>query len=168
MSTVGEQLQKAREARGLTVEQVAEITKIRVDHLRALEAGDFSVFPALVYVRGFVRTYATLLKLDVHEVLAGLEEELGRTRDPVEPLSLSKEEHGVLDFLMLQLSKVDWRKGAVAMAVMVLAASLFLGVVAWKHYRSADPLKGLKPGVYQPPQKHSGETLPLPSTPAKR
>ena len=37
MSTVAERLHQAREARKLTIEQVAEITKIRTDHLRALE-----------------------------------------------------------------------------------------------------------------------------------
>ena len=48
MSTVAEQLHEAREARRLTVEQVAEITKIRGDHLRALEEGNFDVFSAPV------------------------------------------------------------------------------------------------------------------------
>ena len=36
MPTVAEQLRTAREAQGLTVYQVAEITKIRTDHIRAL------------------------------------------------------------------------------------------------------------------------------------
>jgi hypothetical protein len=41
-----------------------------------------------------------------------------------------------------------------------------LGVVAWRHYRSADPLKGLKPAVYRSAHTNSGETLPIP--PVKR
>ncbi len=162
MSTVAEQLQQARQARHLSIEQVAESTKIRSDHLRALEAGDFSVFPAPVYIRGFVRTYSTLLKVDVRQVMADLEKELGQTKQFSEPPPLSEHQQGVLDVLMLQLSKIDWRKGAVAMALTVVAASLFLGVAAWRHYRSADALKGLKPGVYEP-ARHGGETLPLPS-----
>src|SRR5712664_3601126 len=64
MSTVAEQLHLAREAKSLTVHQVAEVTKIRSDHIRALEEGNFDVFSAPVYIRGFIRTYATLLKLD--------------------------------------------------------------------------------------------------------
>ena len=79
MSTVAEQLRQAREAKKLTVHQVVEITKIRTDHLRALEEGNFDVFSAPVYIRGFVRSYSTLLKLDVPQIMAALEAELKRT-----------------------------------------------------------------------------------------
>ena len=72
MPTVAEQLRAGREASKLDIYQVAEITKIRTDHLRALEAGDYDQFAAPVYIRGFVRTYAGLLKLDVAKVMADL------------------------------------------------------------------------------------------------
>ena len=72
MSTVAEKLRQAREARNLTVHQVADVTKIRTDHIRALEEGKFDVFSAPVYIRGFVRTYSTLLKLDVPQIMAAL------------------------------------------------------------------------------------------------
>ena len=87
MSTVAEQLHRAREAKQLSVEQVAEITKIRGDHLRALEEGNFNVFSAPVYIRGFVRTYATLLKLDLGQIMAALDDELGQTEKFREPPS---------------------------------------------------------------------------------
>src|SRR5438874_2784080 len=106
MSTVAEQLRQARETQKLTVHQVAEITKIRTDHLRALEEGNFNVFSAPVYIRGFVRTCATLLKLDVPKVMSALDEELGRTEKFSEPPPLSDRPRGVLDFVMLQLSQV--------------------------------------------------------------
>ncbi len=121
MSTVAQQLQQAREARHLTVQQVAEITKIRSDHLRALEEGNFDVFSAPVYIRGFVRTYSTLLKLDVPKVMADLDGELGQTSKFAEPPALSGPPRGILDFLMLQLSMIDWRKGAVALGLAVVA-----------------------------------------------
>src|SRR5215467_11453204 len=79
MSTVAEQLRAAREAQKLTVQELAEITKIRTDHIRALEEGNFNVFSAPVYIRGFVRTCSTLLKLDVPQVMSTLERELGQT-----------------------------------------------------------------------------------------
>ena len=56
MSTVAEQLREAREAQNLTVYQVAEITKIRTDHIRALDEGNYDVFSAPVYIRGSVRS----------------------------------------------------------------------------------------------------------------
>src|SRR5205807_9620451 len=79
---------------------------------------------------------------------------------------LSRHPRGVLDFVMLQLSKVDWRKGLVAVGAivaLVVVVSIFL---IWRHYRTTDPLKGLKPGIYQSTQHISGDTLPLP--PPKR
>src|ERR1043166_5633746 len=166
MSTVAEQLRHAREARHLTVEQVAEITKIRTDHVRALEEGNFNVFSAPVYIRGFVRTLSTLLKLDVPGVMASLDSELGQTKRFAEPPPLSDHPRGLLDFLMLQLSKVDWRKGALALGIIAVLGSMFLGVLAWRHFRGTDPLKGVKPALYKSPSNSSGETLPLP--PLKR
>lgn len=168
MSTVAEQLHQAREARHLSVEQVAEITKIRTDHLRALEEGNFNVFSAPVYIRGFVRTYSTLLKLDVPQVMAALDGELGQTRKFAEPPPLSPRSRGVLDFLMLQFSKIDWRKGLLGLGLAVLLAGLALGCLALWQYRKSDPLKNLKPAVYQSSQRPAGETLPLPTRTPKR
>ena len=79
MPTVAEQLRTSREAQSLTVYQVAEITKIRTDHVRALEEGKYEAFAAPVYIRGFVRTYAGLLKLDVPRLMSLLETELSQT-----------------------------------------------------------------------------------------
>jgi len=162
MASVAEQLRQAREARHLTVQEVAEITKIRTDHLRALEEGNFNVFSAPVYIRGFVRTYSTLLKLEVPQVMAALDAELGQTKKFAEPPPLSEHPRGVVDLLMLQLSRVDWRRGLIGVATAVVLLGSILGYLAWRHNRTADPLKGLKPAVYQPKAGKSGETLPLP------
>ena len=82
MPTVAEQLRAGREAENLTIPQVAEATKIRTDHIRALEEGNFNMFSAPVYIRGFVRNYATQLKLDVPQIMAALDAELGRMTSP--------------------------------------------------------------------------------------
>lgn len=162
MPTVAEQLRAGREAKNLTVHQVADITKIRTDHLRALEEGNYDVFTAPVYIRGFTRSCATLLKLDVPKLMAQLEAELAQTEKFSEPPNLAPHARTPLDFVMLQLSRIDWRKGAVVLALLAVAG-LVLGIYGvWHHYRSADPLKGLPPGIYQPPtNNHAGETLPL-------
>src|SRR5258706_12454300 len=122
MSTVAEQLRQAREAQHLTVYQVAEVTKIRTDHLRALEEGNFDVFSAPVYIRGFVRTCATLLKLDVPQIMAELDAELKGTERFSEPPPLSDQPRTPVDFLMFQLSKGNWTKGAIALAVVAVIA----------------------------------------------
>jgi hypothetical protein len=69
---------------------------------------------------------------------------------------------------MLQLSKVDWRKGVVVLgglATIIVVVSIILLV---RHHDKADPLAGLKPGVYQPRQNNSGETLPVPAPAPKK
>ncbi len=167
MPTVAEQLRTARETRKLSVTEVAEITKIRTDHIRALEEGNFDVFVAPVYIRGFTRTYATLLKLDVPEIIQALTVELGQTEKFAEPPALSKERKGVLDFMMLQLSKVNWQRSAVFVGSLAVIGILILAVWFWRRQRNADPSASLPPAVYQPARRPAGETLPLP-TPAPR
>ena len=168
MPTVAEQLRTAREARKLSVTEVAEITKIRSDHIRALEEGNFDVFVAPVYIRGFTRTYATLLKLDVAEIIQALAAELGQTEKFAEPPPLSKERKGVLDFMMLQLSKVNWQKGAVVLGALAGVGILILAVWLWRRQRNPDPTAGLPPAVYQPAHRPAGETLPLPAPAPRR
>ena len=168
MATVAEQLRTAREAQKLTVHQIADITKIRTDHLRALEEGDFDVFAAPVYIRGFVRSYAELLRLDVPQIMTALEGELSKTEKFSEPPRLSTQPRGVLDFVMLQLSRVNWRVAAIVLAVIagvVVVASIYL---AWRHQRTHDPLKGLPPAVYRSQGKDAGEKLSLTNSPTRR
>src|ERR1700741_2232823 len=107
MTSVSQQLQQTRVAQSLSVHQVAEITKIRTDHIRAIEEGNFNVFAAPVYIRGFVRTYALMLKLDVSGIMAELDKELGQTEKFREPPPLTSQKRGIVDFLTLQLSKVN-------------------------------------------------------------
>jgi cytoskeletal protein RodZ len=160
MSTVAEQLHLAREARSLTISQVAEVTKIRSDHIRALEAGNFDVFSAPVYIRGFVRAYAVLLKLDVPRLMAALDHELGQTEKFHEPPPLTTQKRGMLDFITLQLSKLNRRTFSAVLIAAVAVLAIASGIMVWRHRQAADPLANLGPGVYHPAR--SGEILPLP------
>jgi cytoskeleton protein RodZ len=162
MSTVAEQLRQAREAQHLTEQQVVQVTKIRTDHLRAIEEGNYDVFSAPVYIRGFVRGYAKLLKLDVPQIMAALNAELAQTTKFAEPPPLTEHPGGTVDFVMLQLSKVDLRKVLIGLGLVI---TLVAAVSVWAALRHRNPLRGLKPGVYQSTRGTTGDTLPLP-TPA--
>lgn len=165
MSTVGEQLRSAREALGLPIAQAAETTKIRGDHLRALEAGDYDQFIAPVYIRGFVRTYATLLKLDVPQVMAALDAELSQTQKFREPPALVPTERGPLDHLMYYLSRVNWQKAGLVLGAAAVLVVIAVVVSTLRHRQTTDPLAGLTPALYQtsPTQQLSSEMLPLPT-----
>lgn len=73
---IGAQLQAAREARGLTLEQVAAETRIPQRHLQTIENGDFAALPARTYAIGFARTYARAVGLDDGEVADQVRAEL--------------------------------------------------------------------------------------------
>ena len=161
MSTVAEQLRAAREAQKLTIQQVADATKIRTDLLRALEEGNFNVFSAPIYIRGSVKNYATVLKLDVPQIMAALNIELGRTEKFSEPPPLSEASNTPLDRLMFLLSKLNWKFGVAGAVVLGIILVVFAGSFAWRHHKRSDPLAGLQPAVYQ--SANSGQTLPLAS-----
>ena len=66
----GRMLSEAREARGLTLEQIERDTRIVRRYLVALEQEDLQIFPAEVYARGFLRSYASYLGLNPAELVA--------------------------------------------------------------------------------------------------
>lgn len=159
MSTVAEHLRAAREAKNLTVEQVAEMTKIRTDHVRALEEGDYDVFSAPIYIRGSVKNYAGMLKMNVPEVLSMLDAELGRTKNFSEPPPLVEQKKTIVDHLTLVFAKVNWKVGFAGLFIVAAVVISVVSILAWKHHKNSDPLKNLPPARYQP--ANSGDTLPL-------
>ncbi len=70
----GRTLQEAREARGLSLHQVAADTHIRVDYLQALEVGNVSALPERTFARSFLNQYARSLGLDPAPLLLELDE----------------------------------------------------------------------------------------------
>lgn len=63
----------ARRTQGLEIGDVARQLKLSVSQVQALEAGEFDRLPGPVFVRGFIRNYARLLKLDSEAILSSLE-----------------------------------------------------------------------------------------------
>jgi cytoskeletal protein RodZ len=72
LAQIGSTLRGARVQRGLTIEQVAQDTRISARFLEALEAETFEDLPAPVYVRGFLRSYANFLHVDPTPLLESL------------------------------------------------------------------------------------------------
>ena len=69
----GEFLRRARERRGLTLQQISHETKIPERHLKALEHGNLSAVPRGIYRRAEVRAYAKTVGLDQNLALAEFE-----------------------------------------------------------------------------------------------
>lgn len=66
----GETLRQRRLEAGLSLDEMAERTRIRRQFLQALEEERFEIFPAETYLKGFLRNYAEALELDPDEIFA--------------------------------------------------------------------------------------------------
>ena len=77
---VGERLRVAREAKGLSLEDVAAQTRIPQRHLESLEASEWEKLPAPTYTVGFAKNYAGAVDLDRAEIGEALREEMGGQR----------------------------------------------------------------------------------------
>ncbi len=171
MPSVGEQLRSAREAQGKSLEDIGGELKIRADHVVALEAGDFDKFDAPIFVRGFVRSYCRIVKLDPNALVVQLNQELGGTQtlstDPALP-----GKKGFVDSLTLFLSRLNWSIW-LPLIILISIAAIVLFVVNSKQaqreeLRSGDWIDKLPPTQYTPVRTNVlNLELPLPPVPVK-
>ena len=75
---VGDQLRAARQAEGLTLEDVAARTRVPVRHLAMIEDGLYEGLPAATYSAGFVKAYARVLGMDGQALSDAFRREIGR------------------------------------------------------------------------------------------
>jgi len=117
MGELGDLLRRSREDEGLSLAQAEEATRIRREFLQALEDEEFARLPAPVYVKGFLRNYATYLGLDPQQVLAlyagpGSEIEPmappAMLDEPLEPLSLRRFWPVSLVVLAIAILVIGW------------------------------------------------------------
>ena len=58
MPTLGEELRRKREERGITLAEISESTRIGTRFLKAIEIDNFSTLPGGIFTRSFIRAYA--------------------------------------------------------------------------------------------------------------
>ncbi len=75
--SVGERLQQARESAGLSVDDLAEYTKIRATIITAMEHDDFSYCGGATYARGQIRSIAKALRTDAVPIIVEFEIQIG-------------------------------------------------------------------------------------------
>jgi cytoskeleton protein RodZ len=91
MKATGEILKEAREKKGISIAEVSLATKINTRVIAAMEDGNMAKLPPKTFLRGFVQSYANFLHLDVDEVMARYQEEVGSAK-PEPILTPEKEE----------------------------------------------------------------------------
>lgn len=70
VGSFGEKLKREREMRAITLEEIADATKIGTRSLRALEEEQFDLLPGGIFNKGFVRAYARYLGIDEEQAVA--------------------------------------------------------------------------------------------------
>lgn len=152
--SVGSRLRQAREAAGLGLPQVSEVTKIPTRMLVLIESGDFAALPARTYATGFTRTYARALGLDEAALVEAVRAELGMATR-VEAAPAPTFEPG--DPARVPTARLAWL--AALGAIVVLVAGLFL----WRSfYAPAVTLPSLLPAE----EASTAPAAPLPAEPA--
>jgi transcriptional regulator with XRE-family HTH domain len=77
IKTLGERLREIREKAGVSIDEIAKVTKINKKYLKLIEADDYERLPSDVYVKGFLRGYSNFLGLESKDVLKIYKKERG-------------------------------------------------------------------------------------------
>ncbi|MFS0735794.1 helix-turn-helix domain-containing protein [Sphingomonas sp. 1P06PA] len=159
---VGERLSVAREALGLSVDDIAERTRVPVRHLRTIEAGGTEGLPASTYSVGFVRTYASAVGLDPADIAKQFRGELGQTPvravpEPFEPADPARVPPRLLAIVALVVAVL------IAGAYAIWRGDSLFGSGAEDRERLA---AGTDPSAQPLPGAAPGTTAPMSATPA--
>jgi cytoskeletal protein RodZ len=146
LTDFGERLRRAREARGISLRQVSNVTRISVRALEAVERNDLTRLPGGIFTRAFVRAYASEVGLDPE---AALRDFLAQCPDDASVLPVSGTDivDGVGD-------RADagpgLRRAALAVLLLAVAGAAAYGVVRW--YAERPPSGGLTSGAPDSPR----------------
>jgi len=143
--TVGQQLQAARLAAGMTITDVAQALKFSPRQVESLEEDNYDALPGNTIVRGFVRSYARLLKLDAEVLLTLLD-----ARSPLAMADVRPPDN------MGEATRTDGSRQlgpVMSIAIVVLLAAALLA--GWHFF-------GPKPAKPDPAVAHTGKPAALP------
>ncbi len=118
VSPIGEYLRRQRMLRGVTAEELARLTRIPLRSIERLESGQFDG-QSDGFARGFVRTVADALGLDVEDAVSRmLEEPISNTREERDQAGLAFRRHSsaavaafILLCLMFMAGQALWKRG---------------------------------------------------------
>lgn len=150
---LGKTLKEQREQLGLTLQEVAEHTRIRKIHLESIEKGQLQNLPGQVYVTGFIRVYARHLGLDSDALLSQLETSL----NPESSQSADPEARGNGREQSATSPKSDrgWGAFILGFAAVLVLGSLFYFMPGF--FDPPDPISQDVPSSRQAPSAQQGE-----------
>lgn len=147
---VGERLRQAREAQGLTLDDVAARTRIPIRHLRSIEDGQWDELPAITYTVGFGRSYANAIGLDGAEIGRELREQLGGTPRSSQ---MSTEYYAPADPSRVPSRPMAWVAGLLALALVAV-------YLLWRSQLGEDEQAAPPPQAQAQPVQQAPATQP--------
>ena len=106
ISGVGSLLKREREKKGLSLDQLSQITRLRKHYLEALEEEKWDNVPSPVYVKGFIRSYAQGIGIDAKEAISLYEHTASAEEEIPKPLTVSKEPKSKIAYFIIPLIAV--------------------------------------------------------------
>lgn len=130
--TPGAQMKAQREALGWSIEQAAEQLKLAPRQVIALEEGDYASLPNPAVVRGFIRAYAKILKLDAAPLVATIDVAPAGTPEvmPVRALSTAFSESRFPSLTQRSPKKTPWMIGAAVVIAIAIGGAIELGYLS--------------------------------------
>jgi cytoskeleton protein RodZ len=145
----GQRLSSARRALNLTQEQVAAELRLKVGLIKALEEEDYTSLPTQIYIAGYLRNYARLLKIPVEPLLTALDK--AQLESP--PL-ITDASHP---------RKASHSKLMVKLFALVLFVVVVAGIVSWIQSQDFALFSGKQFGAEQTEQMEQMEAKALPA-----
>lgn len=184
MPTLGQTLKSARERKKVNASKAALATRIKIQHIEAMERDDFSGMAAPMYARGFIRIYSEYLGLDPAPLLKEyVDLHMPKERPhlaveappPDQPADRPRKEGSRLDWSRVVPLVQKWKKpiaaGAGVLVLLILAVSVLKGCGGQaaeprKEGAAPKPVQQLAmPLVRPPPEPYLEGTTPSAPTP---
>jgi cytoskeletal protein RodZ len=160
MDSLGHFLQQGRQEAGLSLEEVAQRTRIRIESLEALEKEDLESLPTEPYVRGFVKLVCRELGLAPQEGLLRYETLRASASPPDEMLwseERTVEAPGRLERALENPAQVVARARSLARAGVWVGGGLVVLLLVWGITRLIPTGDGREVAAADPPRKPAAE-----------
>src|SRR5664279_1076356 len=161
MGSFGERLRREREMRGISLDDIAEATKIGTRLLRALEEEHFDLLPGGIFNKGFVRAYAKYLGLNEDEAVADY---LVAAGDPnLDPRVIAEQNDSRIDRLGSDTGG-SRMVGFPIIPVLILLIVIAAGLGGWRIYKDRMQQRQAKvdSAVAVSPASHPVQTTDVP------
>ncbi len=155
-ATAGALLRAAREAAGLTVDAVAQQLKLAPRQVKAIEDSDFTLLPGRTFVRGFVRNYARLVRLDPEPVLSALP--VAAAAPTLESPALQPTAPSIGELPTAENGKPSWTRWAIPVTLVAIIGA----TVAYEQMRTPTDTRPGAAREMQPPTQPANTPAPAP------